>query len=383
MRYRPLDFGYFTALSLLLPWVRKRKIEWFHDECEDIFKWESGHQRVSVVAHSFGSYLLAGALSKYSDLKFDRVILCGSIIRQDYPWSSIINDRKQVNAVLNEAGGRDLWPSIVSWVVNDAGPSGVLGFKDLASGKVSQRIHDQHAHSDYFYAGNYRKVWIPFLLGAEVSKVVPVAPPRTNLRFVSVVVGLVALVVIVSSFIFSRITKDDRESVVVRDPISATDSLACEGFDKDSDGVNDCLDQCPTEGFGQKVDEVGCLVPVTIDLSSASGVPFDDNKSTLRPDAIEVINEAIDMLNRYPDIRIEVAGHAYTRGTDEFNQNLSERRAKIVYDYFVTNGISKSRLVGPVGYGSSRPLAHMINEDGSPNPDGQKTNERVELNVQN
>ena len=120
--------------------------------------------------------------------------------------------------------------------------------------------------------------------------------------------------------------------------------------------------------------------PITIDLN---GVNFDFDRATLRPDAVAILNEAVEILKRYPELRVEVAGHTDSVGTDAYNQRLSERRAKAVYDYLASNGIMADRLVGPTGYGESRPIAPNTNADGSDNPEGRARNRRTELNVQN
>ncbi|MDH5821794.1 OmpA family protein [Luteimonas sp. RD2P54] len=154
----------------------------------------------------------------------------------------------------------------------------------------------------------------------------------------------------------------------------------CADRDSDGDGVNDCDDRCPDTQAGTTVGPDGCPVPVTIDLR---GVNFDFDKATLRPDAVQILNEAIEILRRYPDLRVEIAGHTDSIGSDEYNQGLSERRARTVYDYITSNGIDASRLVGPVGYGESRPIAPNTNPDGSDNPEGRARNRRTEMNVQN
>ena len=120
--------------------------------------------------------------------------------------------------------------------------------------------------------------------------------------------------------------------------------------------------------------------PITIDLT---GVNFDFDRSTLRPDAVQILNEAIEILRRYPDLGVEVAGHTDSVGTEQYNQGLSERRASAVYDYLTSNGIDASRLQGPTGYGESRPIAPNTNPDGTDNPEGRARNRRTELNVQN
>ena len=160
-------------------------------------------------------------------------------------------------------------------------------------------------------------------------------------------------------------------------PAPAPAAPSCADLDDDGDGVNNCDDKCPNSQPGQTIGPDGCPVPVSIDLR---GVNFDFDKSTLRPDAVSVLNEAVQILQRYPDLRVEVAGHTDLCGTDAYNQSLSERRATAVYDYLTSNGIAASRLVGPNGFGESRPLentAQTLPECKS------ETNRRTELNVQN
>jgi OOP family OmpA-OmpF porin len=162
------------------------------------------------------------------------------------------------------------------------------------------------------------------------------------------------------------------------EPVAPTPAApSCSDMDSDGDGVNDCDDKCPGSQAGQTIGPDGCPVQVAIDLK---GVNFDFDKSTLRPDAVAILNEAVSILQRYPDLRVEVAGHTDLCGSDTYNQGLSERRARAVYDYMTSNGIDAGRLVGPNGYGESRPLvqtAQTLPECKN------ETNRRTELNVQN
>ncbi len=158
--------------------------------------------------------------------------------------------------------------------------------------------------------------------------------------------------------------------------VPAVPEKTCADLDDDGDGVNNCNDQCPNSTAGQAIGPDGCPVPVTIDLR---GVNFDFNKATLRPDAIATLNEAIAVLTQYPDLRVEVAGHTDECGKDDYNQKLSQSRAKTVYDYLTKNGVSSSRLAGPNGYGEDRPLQSL--GDAFPACKSE-TNRRTELNVQ-
>lgn len=117
----------------------------------------------------------------------------------------------------------------------------------------------------------------------------------------------------------------------------------------------------------------GCPLPVAIDLR---GVEFDFDKSTLRPESRQTLDEATEVLRQYPDIRVEVAGHTDSIGSDQYNQGLSERRAQAVYDYLVGNGINASRL-NARGYGENSPIADNATRE------GRQRNRRVELVVQN
>lgn len=150
--------------------------------------------------------------------------------------------------------------------------------------------------------------------------------------------------------------------------------------DSDGDGVTDCSDRCPGSLAGQAIGPDGCAVPLTIDLK---GVNFDFDQSTLRPDALAILEQAASILNAHPDMRVEVAGHTDSKGTEPYNKALSDRRARAVYDYLTSHGVDASRMSGPTGYGETRPIAPNANEDGSDNPEGRARNRRTELNVQN
>ena len=152
---------------------------------------------------------------------------------------------------------------------------------------------------------------------------------------------------------------------------------SCADLDDDGDGVNNCDDRCPDSQPGQVVGPDGCPVAVTIDLR---GVNFDFDKATLRPDAVETLREAVSVLVQYPELRVEVAGHTDLCGSEGYNQSLSERRAKTVYDYLTNNGVAASRLAGPVGYGESRPLEPTAQTFPACK---SETNRRTELNVEN
>lgn len=108
-------------------------------------------------------------------------------------------------------------------------------------------------------------------------------------------------------------------------------------------------------------------------------VYFDFDRANLRPEGQRVLSEAASVLQAHPQLRVEVAGHTDSKGTQAYNQGLSERRAQVAYDYLVGEGVNAEQLIGPVGYGEDRPVAANTHEDGSDNPEGRAQNRRTEL----
>lgn len=81
--------------------------------------------------------------------------------------------------------------------MHDVGMSGLKGFVDHAGGRVLNRTHDRFRHSDYFYEGNYRTAWIPFLLGENPAEPINLKPPATNRRFRrNVVIAILVLLAV-------------------------------------------------------------------------------------------------------------------------------------------------------------------------------------------
>ncbi len=81
---------------------------------------------------------------------------------------------------------------------------------------------------------------------------------------------------------------------------------------------------------------------------------YDFDKATLRPESKTALDEMAQMLRDNPNVTIEMASHTDRKGSDEYNLDLSHRRAQSVIDYLIAAGISPDRLQ-PQGYGESRP----------------------------
>ena len=113
--------------------------------------------------------------------------------------------------------------------------------------------------------------------------------------------------------------------------------------------------------------------PEPVVIASISGdVAFDLNKATLKPEFHFELDKIIATLNESPETRFEIVGHADSTGEADYNQGLSERRAKAVADYFGRNGVSPSRFTTS-GRGEMDPVASNKTRE------GRAKNRRVDI----
>ena len=104
---------------------------------------------------------------------------------------------------------------------------------------------------------------------------------------------------------------------------------------------------------------------------------FDD--ATLRPDAYKDLDEVVNMLNDFPNMKLELASHTDARGGRRYNQKLSERRSASVWTYLSGQGIEGSRLT-PMGYGESQIRNHC--KDGvACSEEEHQYNRRTEIKI--
>jgi len=101
---------------------------------------------------------------------------------------------------------------------------------------------------------------------------------------------------------------------------------------------------------------------------------FDYGKSTLRPESYAELGILLKLMNDIPTLKIEISGHTDNKGAADFNQKLSESRAKSVVDYLVSKGVEATRMTFK-GYGFTQPIATNATEE------GRQMNRRTEFKV--
>ena len=91
------------------------------------------------------------------------------------------------------------------------------------------------------------------------------------------------------------------------------------------------------------------MAPVLID-----NIFYDFDKATLRPESSVALDSLVDLLNQNPHITIELSAHTDYKGSDQYNERLSQQRAESVVRYLIQHGIAADRLT-PKGYGEGMP----------------------------
>ncbi|MFO7312829.1 OmpA family protein [Rhodothermus marinus] len=119
-----------------------------------------------------------------------------------------------------------------------------------------------------------------------------------------------------------------------------------------------------------RIERVGEGILVTFD----SGILFDFDSATLRPEAREKLRRLAESLKKYPETEVLIVGHTDSTGPEEYNQRLSERRAEAAAAFLMQQGIRPSRI-RTMGKGETEPIASNATEE------GRQLNRRVEIAI--
>ena len=139
--------------------------------------------------------------------------------------------------------------------------------------------------------------------------------------------------------------------------------------DSDQDGVHDSKDYCPNTPLGSHVDVNGCPYVMSLDLK------FDFDKATVSDKkTLENIQELSDFMQKYPVYHANIVGHTDSIGDAKYNKKLSLKRAELIQNMLIKDGIEEKRLSFD-GRGESEPLFENIN------PFNRHQNRRTEVEL--
>ncbi len=156
----------------------------------------------------------------------------------------------------------------------------------------------------------------------------------------------------------------------------------CPWGDQDGDGVKDNQDECPDKaGPADSPQGRGCpkkytrvkIIREKKKIEIGQKIHFAYAGYRVRGDSLELLDQVARAINDNPDIRkVRIEGHTDSRGPEEYNQHLSERRAESVMKHLLGKGVDPKRLEA-VGYGEGRPIASNDTDA------GREANRRVEF----
>jgi pimeloyl-ACP methyl ester carboxylesterase len=167
----PLKYGYFDLIRFLCPFgfCRNGPVERIRKQLQGI-RDDFKDYKFVVFAHSYGTYVLSRILLENPRFMFDRVILCGSIIRNNFDWDRVQNqiltrEENKRDAIINECGTRDVWPAFANSVSWGYGATGTYGF---GVQNVRDRFHPIK-HSGFFDDKFVESYWVPAVRGKPID----------------------------------------------------------------------------------------------------------------------------------------------------------------------------------------------------------------------
>jgi outer membrane protein OmpA-like peptidoglycan-associated protein len=114
-------------------------------------------------------------------------------------------------------------------------------------------------------------------------------------------------------------------------------------------------------------------------IELAADVLFDFDKANIKPEARRVLAKAAEFIRERAVGPVRIEGHTDSKGTDAYNQRLSDRRAAAVKTWLATTGGLAKTTFSTKGFGAKQPVAPNTKPDGSDDPDGRQKNRRVEI----
>ena len=116
-------------------------------------------------------------------------------------------------------------------------------------------------------------------------------------------------------------------------------------------------------------------------LADLNKIYFDFNKSDIRPDAALELDKVVRVMTKtYPDMIIKLEAHTDPVGSHNYNDGLSQRRAKSTYEYLIENGISEDRILSYKGFGKRMPINQCTSKKDC-SPEELELNRRTEFPI--
>jgi outer membrane protein OmpA-like peptidoglycan-associated protein len=134
------------------------------------------------------------------------------------------------------------------------------------------------------------------------------------------------------------------------------------------------------EDMGGKVQDLQVKETATeIHIELAADVLFDFDKANIKPQAAATLKQAADVIRDNAKGAVRIEGYTDAKGSDAYNQKLSEQRANAVKTWLISKEGLKKVTFNTSGFGAKKPVAPNTKPDGSDDPEGRQKNRRVEI----
>ena len=250
----------------------------------------------------------------------------------------------------------------------DAGIGAKIPFNDMLALKL-EAVY-MLKYNDARYDSNLALLaGLNIAFGAKAQKAAPVASEPVPEVVKEVVVVVAAVPVVVDG-------DDDKDGVlnsVDKCPTTPTgvevDVNGCTvDNDTDKDGVLNAQDICPNTPLGEAVNSDGCPAKITLKVN------FANNSAEIQPSSFDMLQKYADFLTKYSAYSANIVGYTDSRGSEAYNQKLSQKRANAVKDMLLEKGVPADRLSSE-GKGEANPIADNATSE------GRAENRRIEAEL--
>lgn len=180
LKVEPISFSKFDFIRFLLPFFRQGPISIVRNQLNRIILENTArnkNMRISLICHSFGTYVALSILNETSMMKFDTVILCGSVVDRNFDFEKSLE--KVTGPIINYAGWRDALPIIAKISSIGYDSSGTFGF--FKTGVIDKFFDAKH--SDFLTRDFARTHWIPLFSRNGVNSLIPDDNSKSRLKY--------------------------------------------------------------------------------------------------------------------------------------------------------------------------------------------------------
>lgn len=229
------NYGRLSLVEFLVPFAsffRKRAAAKICNQIR-IVKQNNPNAHIFVIAHSFGTYVVAQIMQNEFDIKFHKVIFCGSVVAYHFPFEQLQSRFDQ--PIINEVGTKDIWPAIAESLTTGYGSAGTYGFRRPL---VRDRWHAGARHGYFLNAEFCNRYWVPVLRGslAAAGTETPERPARwlqvlsiVKIKYIVILILLSLIVRVTWNFRIENPTeyispsREEARTSATRNPIPITD----------------------------------------------------------------------------------------------------------------------------------------------------------------